>query len=564
MRPWFAATALISCVGVVLAMMPNVAAASTIPPTPAAVGVAAAGGSTTLEATDVAPDPLAQVADTNLGITGADAALWIAEKVAGGIIGAAAGKGFNEILAQLGADKTSAALDAIKAKLEQIQAQLDRLQETMNVALQEIEKTQYAVLVGPVKDLRDRILGAQGDFLEALSYAGKPDKKSTVDQLIANVRRKVDDPGGLADRVGVVPEAILSGPLTPKPMYQALANVVTKANTTKFFTWRQSAGLDDVFQYLLYLQALQFNLIAQVKTMDGSSTDQIYSRFAEPYLGDRQSFQNFLDHKVPQPTKGALHDETVAELRRVPEGAVIQVQTGLMWSVDVPGGARDLGLAPSGPGYPVCSKPVPPVHDPDPIICLTRPTITVGLSPRVPGSPAADLAERLAKSGAGAAAAWTVPTLQQEQGLLAGWDGSGSPKTFLESQSGSNPATCKAVRSGGEGLSDPQSCIWPAPFYWSDAYDFGWQDITRARIFRSPEVLRRYNVGWEFHFWNITNNSVGECWLTVKQLNWSNSFVGDLSPQGPIKDYPPSKGCGGSLVMVRPVSGVGERFWFPL
>jgi len=331
----------------------------------------------------------------NLGISGTSAAIWLAKEIGGGLLGAAAGKGFSEVMALLEGDKTSEKLDALKAQLDEIKGQLTHLQDTMNLALQEIEKTQYAVLALRVKTLKDSILAAQGDFVEALSYAGQPDKKATIKTLLDHVKEDVNGNGGLVQGVGILREAI--GPpdaLTPKTMYQALSNVLTESNTKKFFTWRDSASLDGVYQYLLYLQAIQFNLIIQVRTAEGSSTDQMYERFVQPYLGDRTTFQAFVDGKTLTPSVGSLHDELGFELSQLPAGVVLDIQSNTEWSVDVPGGAQTLSMKAEGPGVPTCYKGFPPV-------CVTDPHYSIGgawpttTPPVSAGSPQAQLADHL-------------------------------------------------------------------------------------------------------------------------------------------------------------------------
>lgn len=505
---------------------------------------------------------LAAQANFNLGDAGEEAAKWIAEKIGGGIIGGAAGKGFNEVLALIAGDKTSAALDEIKAKLDQIKQQLDQLQNTMNQALQEIVKTEYAVLAQRVQDLRDRVLGAQRDFQEALSYAGQADKKQVMDQRIASVEDKVNTSGGLADRYPVVPESIIPGMFAPKPLYQALSNVVTRANTKKFFTWRDSAAIDNVFQYLLYLQALQFNLIAQVRTKEGSAPDQIYEGFGKPFLGDKASFQEFLDKKVPTPTSGSLHDELAMRLKQVPGGALIQMQGNQMWSFDVQGGAREsLSVPPSGPGSPVCTGSGFKSR----VTCLDDPSAKVGSDP---GSPASQLAANLARAGLGAADQWNLPAMGQMTSLLAGWTPQQGPaKAWLEAQAGSDPAKCKPVKPGtGEAVSDPNTCFWPAGTYWSDDFSFSEQHID----WKPPQQalisdVRVYTSGWTARFFNISDSSQPQCSLSATKLDWNDLDGLDYQfrPQGKSMDLQSAPACGGAMSLVRAVPA-GEQYYFPL
>ena len=510
------------------------------------------------------------LANPVLKIGGAAAAKWIAEKIGGGLISGIAGKGLNLVMAQLGlGDRTSAQLEELRAKLDEISVQLTQLQNTMNVALQEIEKTQYAVLARKFKDLRDTVLAAQGDFDEALGYAGQPDKQATIDRLISNVEDKVNKTGGLVDQVRVVPESI--GPpdtLTPKTMYQALSNVIT--GSKKFYTWRDSDALDEVYQYMLYIQALQFDLIAQVRTAQGSSGDVIYERFGKPYLGDKASFQKFLDKQTPIPTMGALHDELGYELTQLPKGSVLDLPTGELWSIDVPGGAQHFELAPSGPGYPVCTTGYPPA-------CLTDPHFSVGGTdthenpPRAPRSPAALLADKLAAAGYGPADQWNLPSVSELASLLSGWTPSeGSAKAWLEKRSGSDPATCKPVTPGsGDATSDPKTCVWPAGYLWSDTWRSTDQQIDQQDVdSRSWFRARYYVYGWGFRFLSIDNGSQPECFLFTKKIDWSDlggpdapSY--DFNPAGYSRDWPDTQGCGGTMMLVRKTTGQ-DRYYFPL
>ncbi|HEY2564493.1 MAG TPA: hypothetical protein VGI44_12325, partial [Acidimicrobiales bacterium] len=164
-----------------------------------------------------APTTADAAAVPKLSITGQEAAFWIAEKVAGGLVAAVAGKGFNEVLAQITGDKTSAQLDAIKSELDSIKNQLDQLQNTMNLVLQEVVETHFDVLAERVKTLRDDVNAAEGDFLEDLSLAGKPDSKARRDILTKRIIDDVTGKGGLISQVNTIPEAILPSALTSKP-----------------------------------------------------------------------------------------------------------------------------------------------------------------------------------------------------------------------------------------------------------------------------------------------------------------------------------------------------------
>jgi hypothetical protein len=491
-------------------------------------------------------------------IGGKDAAIWIAEKVGGGIIGAAVGKGFNEIMAQLGlGDRTSQQLEQMRQQLDAIQGQLHELQNTMNVALEEIEKAHYSTLAQSVIALRNTLVGgghggAQGAFLEALHYAGQPDKKATVDLLIKKVEQAVDQPTtGLESTASTVPDAIVPSLLLPKTMYQTLSNVTTGANT-KVLTWRQSADIDQVFQYLLYLQALQFNLVVQVKTAQGSSVDQIYQNVVAPFLGERAAFQAFLDGRTASPTEGQLHSELAFELSRVPPGAMVDTKSAMEWSTDVPGGTRSLTLNRAGPGVPVCRD----YTEAEKLACVTDPHYSVGPTQptwkpaRFPQSPAQKLADDLAQRGNGAAASWNLPTTGQLASLFSGWTpADSSAKSWLERRSGANPMSCKPITAGMDtAVKDPESCLWPAGQLWP---------VVETQLFYSITIPSRHTFayGWRFQFFNIDKGSTQTCDLGTESLQW----YGEYSTPVPR----PSASCSGSMIMVR-YPGPTDRYYFAL
>jgi uncharacterized membrane-anchored protein YhcB (DUF1043 family) len=511
-----------------------------------------------------APTTADAAAVPKLSITGQEAAFWIAEKVAGGLVAAVAGKGFNEVLAQITGDKTSAQLDAIKSELDSIKNQLDQLQNTMNLVLQEVVETHFDVLAERVKTLRDDVNAAEGDFLEDLSLAGKPDSKARRDILTKRIIDDVTGKGGLISQVNTIPEAILPSALTSKPFYHVVSNVTTVDNTKKFFTWRDSARIDAVYQYLIDLQALQFNLIVQVETLQGASVDTMYTRYVQPYLGDKASFQAFLDKKVPAPTVGSLHDELGAELKPLPPGVVVEMSNRMEWSVDVPGGAQQFFLNASGPGVPVCSTQAFP---PGPS-CITDPHDTLGPNqpnwPRNPSSAAGQLAAHMASLGYGTADQWQVPLMSDLTSLQSGWSSSdGTLNDWLQSQMGANPKTCKPVIAGsGEAISDWNACVWPKyPYTWSSDY---WGTTQTIRY--ENDTLRTYIYGWGFNMYNTDDASQVKCFNFTNKLDWSDLVskygAGELVPTGETMDLPKTTGCGGPLELVR-VLRPGDDYFFP-
>ena len=529
-----------------------------------AVSMLAVVPATAASAGPAPADGAATTAVPKLGITGQEAAFWIAEKVAGGLVAAVAGKGFNEVLAQLSQDKTSQQLDAIKNELDSIKNQLDQLQNTMNLVLQEVVQTHFDVLANRVKTLRDDVDAAEGDFLEALSLAGKPDSKARRDILTNRIINDVTGSGGLISQLNTIPEAILPSALTSKPFYQVVSNVITTDNTKKFFTWRDSARIDAVYQYLIDLQALQFNLIVQVETLQGASVDTIYSRYVQPYLGDKVSFQAFLDKKVPAPTVGSLHDELGTALKPLPAGVVLEMSNQLEWSVDVPGGAQQLFLNPSGPGVPVCTtQGFPPGPS-----CITDPHDTLGPNqpnwPRNPSSPAGQLAAHMASLGYGTADQWQVPLMSDLTSLQSGWKSSdGTLNDWLQSQMGADPKTCKPVTAGtSEAISDWSACIWPKyPYTWSSDY---WGTTQSIRY--ENDTIRTYIYGWGFNMYNTDDASQVKCFNFTSKLDWgdlvSKYGSGELVPTGETMDLPKTTGCGGPLELVR-VLRPGDTYYFP-
>lgn len=490
-------------------------------------------------------------------------ALWIAEKVAGGLIAGGATKGFNEVLTLLTGDKTSQQLDEIKNKLDSIQNQLDQLQSTMNLILQEVGEIHYEVLAGPVKTLRNAVDQAEGDFLEDLSLAGKSDPQSQKRRefLTKRIEDAVSGNGGLISQLNTIPEAILPSTLTAKPFYRAVSDVVTTLNTKRFFTWRDSDRIDAVYQYLLDLQALQFNLVIQVETLEAAPTATMFSRYVEPYLGDEASFKAFLDKKTPTPTKGQLHNELGAQLTPLPRGVVLETTNHLEWSVDVPGGAEQKFLDAYGVGVPLCTTQAFP---PGPS-CVQDPHDTIGPNqpnwPRNPNSPAGQLASHMEALGYGAAAQWQVPLMSDLQSLQAGWKSSdGSLNNWLQTQMGADPTKCKPVTAGtNEAISDWNACVWPKyPFTWSSDYWGTKQEIKDDE----GDVVRTYIYGFGFNMYNTDNGATVQCHIFTKKLDWSDLHYSYTTPRGPTMDLAPTGSCGGPLLLVR-VLRPGEQFYFP-
>lgn len=551
--------------------------------------LASCGGSTTSQPTPAANSAAPQTAASDLGAhavlnagtPGQGAVAWLLNNVGGGLAGAVAGKGFNEVMVQLGLDQQTNQLNAMAAKLDQIQVQLDQLNKTMETALLEIRKVHQDVLAERVLNVQQRVIGAERKFTEALSNlpADTPEKKSRIATLIDQVGRAVTDPNALEDLwPGSIKDAILKNPALSTTFYRALSDATTGAHP--FFTWRDSAALDNVFQYLLTLQALQLNLIVQVKTYQKSSPDSIYKVFWEPYVGDKASFQDYLNGKAPDflmaatPPGGFLQQQLHTELKRVPIGAVIQRQPQLMWSVDIPNGSRRLNVTPSGPGYPECK-----VSDQN-----TRVTCLDDLF----GASSSQLTGYLNRAGFGG---WSEPSMDQLMGLLAGWSRKeGPPKDWLELQSGSDPKTCKPVLSpgGAQGGLDENSCIWPGETsftnYWSSSSQRVSTDVAVHGITARESPTVTYDaVGWNYDLLNFNdiNSRVYGCSVSTRRLDWSaltKKFPDDrytVSPDGYKLPYPnrrvgfgiditPRETCpGGILAPVRQIPPV-EQYYFPL
>lgn len=506
-----------------------------------------------------------------------DSAKFVVEKVTGAMIGTLPpplGK-FSQVMLDFfntGGDK-SAQLDALKQQLDAIQGQLHDLQNTMNLALQAAQETKAATLAADVKALRDKVMIAEGDLMEAFSYAGRADKKAVIAERLGQVKTAVDT--FLKEKTLVIPEAILGSAVTPDvpSFYQALSDVLTHTHQY-IFTWRSSAALDNVFQYLVYLQALQYNLIVQVFTLEGSDPAQIYERFSQPYLGDKSSFSFSATDVTYTPKQGWLHDELVAELTPVPAGLMIDARTGLEWSTDVPGGARDFTLQRGGPGVPQC--PADGHSDPPPA-CVTDPHYSLGPTqqgwtpPRFPDSPADKLATTLAVQRFGAATTWNLPTTQQLDTLFAGYKKSdGSAKQWLEQHSNNpKPSTCSAVTPGGAvAVKNPDTCLWPDGTMWPAPAPAsgtpGGQLIKNVYgchgsglSYRCDVLYRSFPYGWHYEFLSIREGSNVTCDLVTQTLRWDHH---DSSPSGPTWDPPGAASCSGALVLVRQLAG--ERYYF--
>jgi hypothetical protein len=516
-------------------------------------------------------------ADFNLPGGWSDTAKFVVEKVTGAMIGnlpPPLGK-FSTVLLEFfnqGGAKT-AQLDALKQQLDAIQAQIHDLQNTMDAALKIAEQTRAITLAADVKALRDKVLSANADLLEAFGYAGRPDKKGRADELVKDVKGAVD--GYLKEKTLVVPEAILGSAVTPRTssLYEALSDVFTHSHKD-IFTWRDSVALDNVFQYLVDLQALQYNLIVQVFVMENSDANVIYQRFSEPYLGDKGSFKFTTTDVTYLPTKGWLHDELANELTRVPQGLMVDTHTGLEWSTDVPTGAREpFTLQPAGPGFPQCPKDG--VSDPPPA-CITDPRYSLGPTypetGRWPDSPADQVAKSLESRGYGKAAEWKLPTTQQLDTLFDTHSpNGGSAKTWLEARSHNpNPATCKPVTAGGDvAIKDPATCLWLAnklwPVNWPASDTPGGQLIKdvygchgSGLSYRCDVLYRRFPYGWQYQFVSLTEGSRERCDLVTQTLAWQHH---DSVPSGPTWNPPGSASCSGALVLVRQLQP-SERYYF--
>ena len=431
---------------------------------------------------------------------------------------------------------TNPQLDEISTKLDQIQTQLGQLQQSVNKILAELPKLDYDTLVQPVENLERRILGTERRLTEALSYAGKKDKQATIDGLVHQIEMEVNAPSGLADEFNLIPEAIYGGGLAGNFLYLTLSHVVTSDASKPFFTWRTSARMDAVFQYLLSLQALQFNLVVQVES--AAKSDKILDQFGTPYLGDPEGYKQFVDGQIPAPTSGSLHSELGIELTKMPPGLVLDTRTGLLWSQDVPGGAREVGFSPSGPGVPVCGQNTPG------FACLAYNPL-----------PDPELGQVAAKIGGGAYFDWKTPTIDQLHDLLSGWVPADWKRAlrWIEAASGSNGATCTQTAAGSpEAVTNPNACIWPTTLnYWSSDWEYAKQNIQEFTA-DGWRLLRTYRVGFKYEFQNLDTGATANCFLLTPKIDWSD-LGDDTDPPGTSKSYG-TTGCGGYLVVVRQLS----------
>jgi hypothetical protein len=294
----------------------------------------------------------------------------------------------------------------------------------------------------------------------------------------------------------------------------------------------------------------------------------MYNRFVQPYLGDRATFQAFVDGKSPTPTAGSLHDELGFELSRLPAGVVLDIQSNTEWSVDVPGGARTLSMKAEGPGVPICYKGFPPT-------CVTDPHYSIGGSwptttpPVAAGSPQAQLADQLERSGAGPSTEWRLPSLADLDTLKAGWKSSdGTLRAWLQAKSGANPATCKAVTAGStEAVSDPKACVWPEiSNLWSDQFQSMNEVIKKNdEGYWAPE--RTYVMGWRYKFLNEDDGGQPECFNLTSRLDWSDLGGQDyeFAPRGHAENLPDTGTCTGSMVLARTLPAAERsKYYFPV
>lgn len=490
--------------------------------------------------------------------------VWVTKEIGGALLPPPASKAFAFILDIAAGGKKSDPLEQMNNKLNEIKSSLDQLHQKVDQVLKEVTEAQFLTAMQDVRRLEGNIWEAQNQFKIVLDNAGNPDKKALVENSINNIKGLVNGPGGLAASYSVIPGAIYRTGTSPKPAYEIFSNLATD-NNKALLTWRTSAGIQNFFQYLLNLQSMQFNLIVQVRALEGNDPDSIYATYGKPYLGDRASLAAIIKDKVPVPSSGSLHDALVTGLQEVPAGAVVDTRSRVEWSTDIPGGARDLTLQRSGPGAPTCTSPPP-------VACVTDPHYSLGPTqpawtpPRWPDSPAAQLAKNLAGRGYGPAEGWDVPTPDQLSTLFTDYQSTqGSAKTWLEKRSGTaNPAGCKPVTAGGDvAVKDSDSCIWPAADLWPTPSPQLTKDVYACHgsgLSYRCDVLRwRFPYGWPYPFLSTTQGSTRTCELVTEKLTWPND--GDFSP--PSGEWRPqgSASCSGALVMVHKLTN--ERYYFP-
>lgn len=506
--------------------------------------------------------PVAGFRSANAGVT--DAALWIAGKVGGGLFDYAKSKALTEVLKHLGlADPTTRDLEnhlvAIENQLSDLKADLDRgLQQ-----LTEAQKaTHYDLLVGKVDTLKGIVATTENTLLDVLKFAADPGKKEYVEaQLAKYVYPNIKDLRTTWEGNPVVRNFILGSSSGTSSAYKVLSDVVT-GSPAKIFTWRESAYMNGLFRSALDLQAIQFNLIVQVRTAEGVPASTIYEQDAESYLGSEANLRRFLnDPHASMPASGWLHDELSVQRTQLPAGTMIDTRTGLMWSTDVPGGSRLQTLVVGGKGVPVCTG----VGDQS-SACVTDPHYSLGptqpawVPPRWPGSPADHLAKSIATGSLGGAQEWSIPTPDQLKSLFATYRPSvdGPAQAWLEARSGGDPG-CEPQRIMGEAASHPASCLWPNGSLWSaDSKqligDVRQYNCTSDGSCYPPggKVMRRIPYGWHFDMFDLASATTSGCDLVAPTVDWSQfKDGGSYTYTGPSVHPAGSHSCAGGLVLTR-------------
>jgi hypothetical protein len=290
-----------------------------------------------------------------------------------------------------------------------------------------------------------------------------------------------------------------------------------------------------------------------VKTMAKSDPADMLKYVGTPYLGDSQSYEQFVNGQIPAPTSGSLHNELAVELAQLPPGLVLDRRTDLLWSQDVKGGSGEYGLAPMGPGVPSCH-----VQYVTEVTCFPAPSYFLAEPQNKYGS-------QLETIGGGARDDWQLPTFDQLQGLLKGWQPSlGTARSWLEAAAGSDAKTCTPTAAGsGEAISNPNTCIWPTNlYYWSSDVTDLKQEI--HEIF-DARLLRTYTVGYAIKFENLGSGASVSCFLYTPKIDWSDLGSGPFEPFGTSKTYPENTSCGGYLAVVRKLPAAdAAKYYFPI
>lgn len=489
--------------------------------------------------------------------------MWIAEQVGGSIVSYAKSKALAEVTKRLGiADPTTADLEN---HLVAIQNQLTDLKADLDKGLQQLKEEQtkldYDLLVQKVDTLKGIVATTENTLIDVLKDPSRKDYAK--DQLSKYVYPNVLALRNAWEGNPVIRNFLLGGSSGSSSAYKVLSNMIT-GSRDKIFTWRDSAYMDSLFRSALDLQAVQFNLIVQMRIAEDTSPATVYQQDAKEYLGSEESAKQFFEGHASMPASGWLHEELVAERKQLPKGAMVDTRTGLMWSTDIPGGSRTLTLNAGGKGVPVCTgegdQAAACVGDPHYSLGPTQPAWN---PPRWPGSAAEELAKGLAAQSLGSAQDWNIPTLDQVKSLFSTYQSSkGSAQAWLEARSGGEASKCAPQSSLGQGSENPDACLWPQGPLWTSQLNEIVGEVrevncTSEGSCQPPggKVVARIPYGWHFDMFDLGKNGIGTCDLVTPTVDWSRyKDHGSYSYWGPKAHPDGTQHCTAGLVLVRKLS----------